>query len=196
MQKRKRPASNVKIPVPLDGAVGSAGLDHAVAERQAAPHLDRNRLLQNFTEALSADGSLDPAEQLFLVEQYDAALDAAIERSAELVPLNKENITQAVDFLGEQSQANDADKSAVIRKFNETLSSLDAAEKAKMEMATLYLAKLEAEGSEAALQWLAEYSSKSGEVGGLEQQSFHGAGGHSLAQAITRSKSRRLRGPP
>ncbi len=197
MLKRKRPTQETKSAATLAAIAGNSGLRKgAGGEVESGAALERGELVKRFADALAEDGTLDRSDQDLLIAEYTDALDLVIGQSLDLVPLDRVSIAETVELLGVQGDAGQADRGALIRKFDETLGSLDSLEKGKLRIAKAYLAKLSEEGPEAALDWLAKVSSIQDPVDTQNDGRQENLSTLSLPQSITRSKSRRLRGPP
>lgn len=159
-----------------------------VEEHQDAAGIGPEQILSQFEAALREQEDLDEEGFEFLMGHLRDAVESA-SLQPELQELDRNTWIRTFDALvGEH--LDEGDRNAFIRQLNEAIDPLSSS---GVQIATEFARRLQAEGEEAALDWLAEQRA-------LEQARSQPRDPASedtpQRQSITRSRSRRLRGPP
>lgn len=186
---RKRPqAGPLPVPAHSEGAAASAASEVAEDDGLEA---QRRQLMSELEGALREQPGMDPEGVEFMLGHVRAALDevtpdqvAAPDRGAWM---------QALDAFVGQAALSEEDRAALVRQLDAAIDPLQGAD---ASIATEFARRLQADGEQQALRWLKEQQASARQ----EQDQADSAAADTVAapgaETITRSRSRRLRGPP
>jgi hypothetical protein len=186
---RKRPQAGL-LQVPAHGDDTAASTAGEVAEDDGL-EAQRRQLMSELEGALREQPGMDPDGVEFMLGHVRAALDevtpdqvAAPDRCAWM---------QALDAFVGQAALSEEDRAALVRQLDAAIDPLQGAD---ASIATEFARRLQADGEQQALRWLKEQQASARQ----EQDQADSAAADTVAapgaETITRSRSRRLRGPP
>ena len=186
---RKRPQTG-PLPVPVHGD------DAAVAEPQDSSADDgleaqRRQLMSELEGALREQPGMDPEGVEFMLGHVRAALDDV--RPDHLAAPDRSAWMQALDAFVGQAALTDEDRAALVRQLDAAIDPLQGAD---ASLATEFARRLQAEGEQQALRWLKEQQASARDADDQTGTSAAETAAAAGPQSITRSRSRRLRGPP
>lgn len=185
-RKRTKPASGFEVP--LHAAV-SAPLPTSSEDSAGALDSVRQRAVDDFKTSLEKQG-LGAEGRDFIVDHFrQAIVDAPA--SPKLVAPDPESWAQALNMLVESGLIDEDERNALARQFDDALLPIQQADaKRALEFAEL----VQRDGEESALEWL---SAQEAQADGADGRGLAtSVAGTESAESITRSRSRRLRGPP
>ncbi len=124
------------------------------------------------------------------LSSFREAIETA-ELSPPLAAVDRDGWLRTMEALARNGLLNEQDHNALLRQFDEAMAPLQGK---NVEVMLEFARRLQRDGQDNALLWLSEQSASSQEEdakssGTQEQPTL-------LRQSITRSRSRRLRGPP
>lgn len=159
-----------------------------VEDHQETAAIGPEQILSQFEAALRDQEDLDEEGFEFLMGHLRDAVESA-SLQPELQELDRNTWIRTFDaIVGEH--LDESDRNAFIRQLNEAIDPLNSA---GVQIATEFARRLQADGETAALNWLAEQRA----IEQARTQSPAPASDDAAQrQSITRSRSRRLRGPP
>lgn len=171
--------------------VADADGEVAAAEEQAdAAANAQQQMLAQFEAALREQDDLGEEGYEFLMGHLREAVEN-VSLEPEVVELDRTSWISTFDALvGEDMD--EGDRNALIRQLNDAVDPLDSS---GVQIATEFAKRLQSQGEASALMWLQEQR----RLAEAETNSPNPApdqNGVPQAQSITRSRSRRLRGPP
>lgn len=176
---------------------GVAGQPHVAADGipatgdAAADGLDPDAILAEFETALRDEPGVGQEGLDFLMPYLRDAVE-----QASLQPFRAEidPVAWMAAFDGIVGDALDEDeRNALVRQLNEAVEPLG---EQKTQVALEFARRVQTDGQTAALAWLEEHKKLAGKADPQIPQPTAGDRPPVGAQAITRSRSRRLRGPP
>lgn len=186
---RKRPASSAPA-LPVAAAAQPVPTMSAPAA-DAAPAEDAKRqVFAEFQAALRERNDLDADEVELLIEQFKAAVNAA--------PLDPEVSTASaidaslLDSIAKSLGVADDERHFLVRKFADVQGEADVAD---VHVALEYIERLNTQGPEAAMAWLATQRADAA-AAATKTSAPASRSTPEMPQTITKSRSRRLRGPP
>lgn len=194
---RKRPApdsaSATRIAVPAVDAP-APGADTANQVPGFDPQQAASELLEQIDGLLRGDASIAPEERESVTDQFAAALREVIDKGDYANIDTGSVLKDSVDQLKQLAAQIDDDDSGLVRQLNTALAPL---ERRETEVALEFSRRLQAEGQESALAWLRKQQQSDARDAAASGQAVPD---RDPAQAsrdeVTRSRSRRLRGPP
>ena len=189
-----RPASSGALALAAtSGAPASAG--HEASERTddaAAAHGDRHQIIAQLEQALRATAPAGDDQDLdFVIEQMRKAV-AAADLRPEPSAMERAPWVDTLEALAGEGLLAVEERESLIRQFGEASDVLQTRE---AQVALELAERIERDGEQAAMAWLASLRPGNPEargVGGTVETNAVLPG----KQSITRSRSRRLRGPP
>jgi hypothetical protein len=185
---RKRPqAGPLQVPVHGEAAV-SAAMD---VDQDDALESQRRRLLADFEGALREQPGMDPEGLEFMLGHLRDALDDV--DAAQVATPDRGAWMQALDAFVGHGALSEEDRAALVRQLDAAIDPLQGAD---AQVATEFARRLQADGEQQALRWLKEQ-----QAGARDEEDQAGIAAADTVVApgpetITRSRSRRLRGPP
>ncbi len=186
-RKRTKPSSGLEMP--LQAMVATPV--HASSEADS-PALDavRQQAVDDFKSSLEKQPGLDAEGRDFIVDHFrQAIVDAPAD--PKLAPPDPESWTQALNMLVESGLIEENDRNALARQFDDVLLPMQQAE---AKRALEFAERVRRDGEASALEWL---NAQEGGTSNPESSGLATAvAGTESAESITRSRSRRLRGPP
>lgn len=158
-----------------------------VDSEQGVTGFDPEQILEQFSSALREQEELDEEGYEFLMGHLRDAVESA-SLQPELQQLDRMTWINTFDaIVGDDMD--EGDRNALIRQLNEAIDPLDSS---GVQIASEFAKRLQAEGEAAALNWLGEQRKHAA----VESDPIPDSEDAPLRQSITRSRSRRLRGPP
>lgn len=174
---------------------GAAAPDPAALE-PAAPASNgagdpREQFLEQFGQSLRGQLGQDNAELEAVLEQFRQTVEE-VPLEPHLAGPDLNTWIQTLEALEQGGLLNEEERETLIRQFREAMAPL---QDRQAQIALEFAGRLQRDGEEKALEWLqAQQRQTSDDDGtGMAPESAAGPGGK---QEITRSRSRRLRGPP
>lgn len=193
--RRARPdAAQGGVVIPLGAQVPAADQAQAVAAGQVDPdQAMRQEVIDDFEASLRDHDGLDPEGLAFLLDTFrDAVNDTPLD--AQLQPLDAHAISQNLDALVTNGVLEEDDRNALSRQLNDALAPL---QRPQVQLATEYAQRIARDGEAEALAWYQEQTRKLQVQDAAATQDAPGDfAGFNAHDAITSSRSRRLRGPP
>ncbi|WP_242111959.1 hypothetical protein [Luteimonas aquatica] len=183
---RKRPAAR---PVPQ----ARAGLEMtSVAENveEGGAGQQREELLATFEAALREQPGMDEKSLEIMLQQFRETIDSAPLDPSLTVP-DRNMWLETIDALVRSQSITEADRSELIREFDEAMAPLQDQD---VLVALEFAQRIQRDGREKALEWFNAQREQQEQAAG--QQTPAREGPSQFRQSITKSRSRRLRGPP
>lgn len=186
---RKRPQVG-PLPVPAHGesVAGSMADDPGQDDPLES---QRRQLMSELEGALREQPGMDPDGVEFMLGHVRAALDEVT--PDQLAAPDRGAWMQALDAFVGQAALSDEDRAALVRQLDAAIDPLQGAD---ASVATEFARRLQADGEQQALRWLKEQQAgardEDDQAGSAAAEAVATPG----AETITRSRSRRLRGPP
>lgn len=202
MSQIRRPVAPRKRPARTGGVV-SLGVDAVVEETTQEDNASasssmaeeiRENLLKEVREQLLDQRTLDSAEVDLVMEHFRTAItDASLEPSA-TSPADALSWIQILEetVLADQDPSEEDERNALLRQIGDLKNSLQNRD---LQIALEYVQRLDTYGEEEAAAWLESQQAEKETAKVSAQANEQGMADVAL-QSITRSKSRRLRGPP
>lgn len=202
MSRIRRPVAARKRPTPKAGVVpmvvgampGEVSHEDSAAASDPAGEDTRDNLLTEIHEQLQGQQSLDSGEIDEVMEHFRAAItDASLEPSA-TTPRDMLSWIQVLEetVLADQDSSEEDDRNALLRQIGDLKNSLQNHD---LQIALEYVQRLHEFGEEEAVAWLASRQAEK-ETAQVSAQANEQGMADVAPHSITRSKSRRLRGPP
>lgn len=200
MSRIRRPAAPRKRPaptpvVPAQGAAmhqDEAGMQ-AGAEataRQSQHEALKQRAIQEFESSLRGKEGIDEQGLEALLGAFrDAVREAPLD--VQFTPLDPEEVTRTLNGLVDDGVLVEEDRNAIARQFE---GALDPLQDTELQIALEFAQRVERDGEAEARQWL-QAQKAAADANAPQDPPAADVVPHS-SQAITRSRSRRLRGPP
>lgn len=188
----------------VGGAVGNGGgaahakADGADAGVAAAVEMEKDALLQQFFELLGEDPSLDLETRDQIRSELSAALDAVDAADTVFQAPDRETWMEAAKALQAAGAVSDEDANALVRQLDGALA---AFERRESKFAIEFSQRMARDGEQAALEWLRDNRDAllgEGSPGAVHAAMSNGIGEPApvMATDATRSRARRVRGPP
>lgn len=186
---RKRPQVG-PIAVPAHGE-HLAGASSADPSEDDALEAQRRRLMSELEGALREQPGMDADGMEFMLGHVRAALDEVT--PDQIATPDRGAWMQALDAFVGQAALSEEDRAALVRQLDAAIDPLQGAD---ASVASEFARRLQADGEQQALRWLKEQ-----QAGARDEDDQAAAAASEVvaapgAQTITRSRSRRLRGPP
>lgn len=152
----------------------------------------RQRALDDFRASLDKQPQLDAEGRDFILDHFRQAI-AEAPANPKLSAPDPESWTLALNMLVESGLIEEGDRNELARQFDDALLPMQQAD---AKRALEFAERVQRDGEESALEWLnAQEGQDAGSAAGRSSAATAVAGTES-AESITRSRSRRLRGPP
>lgn len=175
----------------------SAVAGEAVAQPSTAkPHGDegeaqKQAVLEAFEASLRAQQGLEGEDLDFVIDHLRKRV-AEVQLQPDLAGPDRNTWVETLESLVQNGLLAEDEREALIRQFGEATSQLHSRD---VQIALELAQRIERDGEEKAMEWLA--SQESGDAGaGTGNGLAKGSAELVDKQSITRSRSRRLRGPP
>jgi len=175
----------------------SAVADEAVAQPSTTkPHGDegeaqKQAVLEAFEASLRAQQGLEGEDLDFVIDHLRKRV-AEVQLQPDLAGPDRNSWVETLESLVQNGLLAEDEREALIRQFGEATSQLRSRD---VQIALELAQRIERDGEEKAMEWLA--SQESGDAGaGTGNGLAKGSAELVDKQSITRSRSRRLRGPP
>lgn len=195
--------SRVRRPVPRKGparkvAVGTwdvatpndvAAVDDTHAQDDQHEIL-KQRAIDEFESSLRGQDGMDEEGMQLLLDAFRAAVNEA-PMDVSFTPLGPEEVARTLNGLVDEGVLQEDERNALARQFE---SALDPLEDEKVRIALEFAQRVERDGEAEARKWLEAQQEASSD--GAGQQPLDSSATPHSGQAITKSRSRRLRGPP
>lgn len=164
--------------------------DQAMQRSEEHPGPDREAVVDKFETSLRTRSELDEQERDFMVRQFRKAVaDAPLQ--PDLAGPDRNAWIETLETLVQNGLLDEEERETLVRQFNEATSPLQSRE---VQVALEFAQRIERDGDAKAQEWLAaQQASQAGQaVAGMPSPGATPI----IKQSITRSRSRRLRGPP
>ena len=192
---RKRNAPSGGVAQLVAGTVpGDVPTEEGQAPSASAVQDTREDLLKDIHGQLKDQKSLDSGEIDQVMEHFRAAIaDASLEPSA-TTPVDMLSWIQVLEdtILADQDASEEDERNALLRQSGDLKNSFQNHD---LQVALEYVQRLQEHGEEAAVAWLASRQAEK-ETAKVSAQVNEQGMAEIAPHSITRSKSRRLRGPP
>ena len=164
----------------------------------AAVEMEKDALLQQFFELLGEDPSLDLETRDQIRSELSAALDAVDAADTVFQAPDRETWMEAAKALQTAGAVSDEEANALVRQLDGALA---AFERRESKFAIEFSQRMARDGEQAALEWLRENRDAllgEGSPGAVHAAMSNGIGEPApvMATDATRSRARRVRGPP
>lgn len=192
-RKRQTPSAGV-VPLVAGAMPGEAPSQENPASSASAAQDTREDLLKEIHGQLLDQQSLDGGEVDQVMEHFRAAIaDASLEPSA-TTPADMLSWIQILEetVLADQDASEEDERNALLRQIGDLKNSFQNHD---LQVALEYVQRLQEYGEEDAVAWLASRQAEK-ETAKVSAQVNEQGMADVAPQSITRSKSRRLRGPP
>lgn len=179
----RSPSATAGEAVALAAATPSAGEDAGDAQKQA--------VIEAFEASLRAQPGLEGEDLDFVLDHLRKRV-AEVQLQPELTGPDRNAWVETLETLAQNGMLAEEESEALIRSFGEATSSLQGRD---VQIALELARRIERDGEDKAMEWLA--SQEFGDAGaGTGNGLAKGSTDLVDRQSITRSRSRRLRGPP
>ena len=200
MSRVRRPAVPRKrsAPTPVVAAQGAvaqkedagAKAGEEATARQSQHETLKQRAIKEFESSLRDQEGMDEQGLEVLLSAFREAVQEA-PLDAQFTPLDPEEVTRTLNGLVDDGVLVEEDRNAIARQFE---TALDPLQDPKLQIALEFAQRVERDGEAEARQWL-EAQNAAADAGARQDPPAADVAPHSR-QAITQSRSRRLRGPP
>lgn len=183
-------STQVAVPREIVDQLGPGADDQAEQRSEGHPGPDREAVVDKFEASLRTQSGLDEQERDFMVRHFRKAV---AEAPLELDPAGPDRNVwiETLETLVQNGLLAEEERETLVRQFNEATSPLQSRE---VQVALEFAQRIQRDGDAKALEWLAaQQASPDGQAAaGISSPGATPI----IKQAITRSRSRRLRGPP
>lgn len=173
--------------------VVDVGQETILPQDQALPRDEqlRQQAIDNFETSLRGQSDLDEEGLDFLLQAFRQAVQET-PLDAQFTPADPEEIARTLNELVDSGALGEDDRNELARKFEQAFSPFEDRDvKIALELAQ----RIERDGESKAMEWL-EAQQRSREGNHVTEAMATDYPGLVPKQSVTRSRSRRLRGPP
>ena len=161
-------------------------------QEQLGSDCDAQALIDDFEASLQDDADLDQQGREFLSQQFTSAVkDAAVNVKAGSGP-QRSDWLETIEALRGMGVVDEDESNTLIRQLDQALQPL---QRRNVQVAIEFSRRCKEQDEQSALEWLRAATAESADAqqqAAPSPQGDHGTGG----DTITKSRSRRLRGPP
>lgn len=189
--QRKRPTT-----APLVGAAPSAGEGGREASSVSAtdPQDMARQVLSDLDGALRQDPAVDEKDREALIDLFSTSLREVVDSGAYAKAPTESEWQANIEVLKQYDLESVSDNGSLARQMAGAVAKL---EQQQTKVAIEFSRRMQADGQESALAWLKEQRESSADAEQDATQSpLNPSAIPTLRDEVTRSKSRRLRGPP
>lgn len=155
----------------------------------STPNQQEKLLLEELESTLREQFDAGDENADLLLENFREAIESAqIEPTVAL--LDRKVWLETIDALARTQEISDSDRDELIREYDEAFRFMEDHE---VKIALEFAQRIQRDGREKALEWFNKQQAKGSEP---DTPDLHPSATSHSPQAITKSKSRRLRGPP
>ena len=191
-RKRTAPAAAVGIVAPA--ADGGAGGTASRREGSLDPQKMASELLGQIDDLLRNQPSIGQEDREAFNEHFGAALRKAVDAGDAAGSGGGASLQDSVEQLKRYAAEVDDGSNELVRRLNDALAPL---ERRETKIALEFSRRLQADGQESAMSWLREQQQATEQdAAGANQVVPDRNRGQPTRDDVTKSRSRRLRGPP
>lgn len=186
----RNPSTQVAVPREIVDQLGPDAGDQALQQSEGHAGPEREAVVDKFEASLRTRSGLDEQERDLMVRHFRKAVaDAPLEPDP--AGPDRNAWIETLETLVQHGLLAEEERETLVRQFNEATSPLQSRE---VQVALEFAQRMQRDGDAKAMEWLAEQQSA------REGQPATGMPSPGatpiIKQSITRSRSRRLRGPP
>lgn len=187
----RRPATTQRKPRPVLQQVWEAPA--AETSEPVKNGFDADKAVADFEAALREQPGFDEGALEEILGQYrEAVQNVSLEPNLTPV-LDRQTLVETVGLLARNQSITEEECAELLRRFDEAMEPL---QRRDVQIALEYAERCNKDGEEKALEWLKQQNASSSEDAETDASIDPEGQKPFLRQAITKSKARRLRGPP
>ena len=162
--------------------------EHDSAELADKDSALKQRAVSDFEASLRAQSGLDSEGLEFILQNFRQAIDEA-PLDPGLMPLDADSWAQTLNGMVANGLIDEDERNVLARQFEQAISPSQGKD---AQLALEFARRLQSDGEQSAMEWLATQGKPSRKSSEVPSRDVVADG----KQSITKSRSRRLRGPP